>query len=416
MAKNAEPIQVVHGQCCGLDVHKKQVQACVLRAGPTGAVVPEQRSFGTTTEALLALLDWLVACGCTAVAMESTGMYWKPIYNLFEGELTVLVVNAQHIKQVPGRKTDVSDAAWIAGLLRHGLLTPSFIPDRTARELREVTRFRRRTVEDRTAAVNRLHKTLEGANSKLASVASDLAGRSAREMLALLVSGTTDPHLLAAGARGKRKEKMPQLEAALAGSFGAHQRFMVALPLGQIADADALLATLDAAVARRLAPFATEVALLDTIPGVGLRTAEELVAAIGVAMTQFPDDAHLASWAGMAPGHQISAGKRTGGKTRRGSRWLRATLVRAAQAVGRSKDPHLGGRFRALAARRGKQRAAVAVGHTILTLAYHILRTHEPYHAPLPRTPSRHQKPPRPADLVQQLRDLGFDVTLTPAA
>jgi transposase len=415
MGSNEEPIHVVHACCCGLDVHKQQVQACVLRSQPTGAVVPEQRSFGTTTEALLALLDWLTDLGCTAVAMESTGVYWKPIYNLLEGEQTVLVVNAQHIKQVPGRKTDVSDAAWIAGLLRHGLLRASFIPDREERELRELTRYRRSVIEERTAEVNRLQKTLEGANIKLASVASDVTGQSARAMLELLVAGTTDPQVLAACARGRLKDKIPQLEQALAGSFGPHHRFLVARQLTHIDDLDTLRAALDAEVARRLAPFAAEVALLDTIPGVGLRTAEELVAEIGVDMTQFPDAAHLASWAGMAPGNHISAGKRKGGKTRRGSRWLRATLVRAAQAVGRSKNPVLGGRFRALAARRGKQRAAVAVGHTMLILAYHILRTHEPYHLPLPVTP-RPKPSPHPEALVEQLRRLGFQVTLTPAA
>lgn len=415
MAKNGEPIQVVHGQCCGLDVHKKQVQACMLRTRADGTVEQEQRGFGTTTEALLGLLDWLEERGCTHVAMESTGVYWKPIYNLLEGPLTVLVVNAQHIKQVPGRKTDVSDAAWIAGLLRHGLLRPSFIPDRTQRELRELTRYRRALINERTAEINRLHKTLEGANIKLASVVSDLTGQSAHAMLELLVAGTTDPVRLAACAQGSLKAKIPALEAALAGSFGPHQRFLVARHLAHLDDLDRLIAELDAEVGRRLAPFAEEVALLDTIPGVGLRTAEELVAEIGVNMAQFPSAAHLASWAGMAPGNHLSAGKRKGGKTRKGSRWLRATLVVAAQAVGRSKDPVLGGRFRSLAARRGKPRAAVAVGHTILVLAYHILRTHEPYHPPLPLT-SRPKPSPRPEALVEQLQHLGFHVTLTPAA
>jgi transposase len=348
--------------------------------------------------------------------MESTGVYWQPIYNLLEGELQVLVVNAQHSKQVPGRKTDVSDAAWIAGLLRHGLLRPSFIPGRAARELRELTRYRRSLIDERTAAVNRLQKTLEGANIKLASVASDITGRTGRAILDLLVAGTTDPAVLARCARGKLKAKIPALEAALVGSFGAHQRFLVARQLAHLDDLDLLLAELDAEVARRLAPFAAEVALLETIPGVGLRTAEELVAEIGVDMAPFPDAAHLASWAGMVPGNHISAGKPRGGKTRKGSRWLRTTLVLAAQTVGRSKDPVLGARFRALAARRGKPRAAVALGHTILVLAYHTLRTREPYHAPLPGTRARHHAPPRPADLVQQLRDLGFHVTLTPAA
>lgn len=413
MAAHEEPIRVVHACCAGLDVHKKSVQACVLRAEPGQRVVTEQRTFGTTTEALRALRDWLTSRGCAAVAMESTGVYWKPIFNLLEGTLPVVVANAQHIKQVPGRKTDVNDAAWIAGLLRHGLLRPSFIPERTQRELRDLTRYRRSLVDAHTAEVNRLQKTLEGANLKLASVVGDITGQSAHAMLEQLVAGTTDAAVLARCARGKLKAKIPELEAALAGSVGPHLRFMVAQHLALLDDLETRIAACDAEVGRRLAPFEAEVALLDTIPGVGRRTAEELVAEIGVNMAQFPTAAHLASWAGMAPGNHISAGKRKGGKTRQGSRWLRAALVVAAQAVGRSKDPVLGTRFRTLAARRGKQRAAVAVGHTILLLAYQILTSHEPYHAPLP-LPPRTTPVPRPAALVQQLRDLGFEVTITP--
>lgn len=411
---SAEPVQVVHPCCCGLDVHKRQVQACVLRTTATGQVEQLQRSWGTMSAELLALADWLASLGCTHVAMESTGVYWKPIFNLLEGQVTVWVINAQHIKQVPGRKTDVSDAAWIAGLLRHGLVRPSFIPDQDQRELREVTRYRRSLVDERTAEVNRLQKTLEGANIKLASVASDVTGQSARAMLEQLVAGASDPALLAQLAQGRLKAKIPALEQALTGGFGPHHRFLVARQLAHLDALDALIAELDAEVARRLAPFEEEVQLLDTIPGVGRRTAQDLLAEIGLHMEQFPSAAHLASWAGMAPGNHISAGKRKGGKTHKGSRWLRATLVVAAQAVGRSKDPILGARYRALAARRGKERAAVAVGHAILVLAYHILRSHQPYHPPLPST-----RPPRPEPstdrLVTQLQARGFVVTLQPA-
>lgn len=410
---NNEPIQVVHPCCCGLDVHKRMVQACVLRTTPAGQVEQLQRSWSTVSDDLLALADWLASLGCTHVAMESTGVYWKPLFNLLEGQFTVWVVNAQHIKQVPGRKTDVSDAAWIAGLLRHGLVRPSFIPAQEQRDLREVTRYRRSLVDERTAEVNRLQKTLEGANIKLASVASDITGQSARAMLERLVAGVTDPVLLAQLAQGRLKAKIPELERALAGRFGDHHRFLVARQLAHLDALDALITDLDAEVARRLAPFEDEVALLDTIPGVGRRTAEDLLAEIGSNMEQFPSAAHLASWAGMAPGNHISAGQRKGGKTRKGSRWLRTCLVVAAQAVGRSKDPVLGARFRALAATRGKQRAAVAVGHSILVLAYYILRHRTPYHPPLPRT-----NPPRPAPsidhLVAQLRTCGFAVTLQP--
>jgi transposase len=364
---------------------------------------------------LLALLDWLVAAGCTHVAMESTGVYWKPLYNLLEGHVEILVVNAQHIKQVPGRKTDVNDAAWIASLLRHGLLRPSFVPARAQRELRELTRYRMSLVQERAAEVNRLQKTLEGANIKAAGIATDILGKSGREMLELLVAGETDPAVLAQCARGRMKEKIPQLERALAGRFGAHQRVLVARQLAHIDFLDRAIEEVSAEVATRLVPFEAEIALLDLIPGVGRVTAEDLIAEIGVDMGQFPSAAHLASWAGMAPGNHESAGKRKGGKTRKGSRWLRAALVTAAHAAGRTKDTALGARYRALVARRGKKRAAVAVGHAILLIAYHILQSHEPYDdcavRPLPV-----RRLPTPEHLVQQLHELGFDVSITPRA
>jgi len=276
-----------------------------------------------------------------------------------------------------------------------------------------LTRYRSTIRAERADEANRLQKTLEGANIKLASVASDLTGQSARAMLDHLVAGASDPAALAQLAQGRLRAKIPELERALAGRFGAHHRFLVARQLAHLDALDALLAELDTEVARRLGPFEEEVVLLDTIPGVGRRTAEDLLAEIGADMAQFPSAAHLASWAGMAPGNHISAGKRKGGKTRRGSPWLRTCLVVAAQALGRSKDPVLGARFRALAARRGKPRAAVAVGHSLLVLAYHILSTRTPYQAPLPRT-----RPPQPEPttdhLIQQLRARSFAVTLEP--
>jgi transposase len=394
-----------------LDVHKRQVQACVLVTAPTGKVVSEQRSFGTMSEDLLALREWLLSTGCTAVAMESTGSFWKPIHNLLEGSLAILVVNAAHIKQVPGRKTDVRDAAWIAGLLRHGLLQPSYIPAREQRELRDLTRYRISLVNERSAAVNRLQKFLEAANLKVAGVASDVLGVSVRAMLDRIIAGETDATCLAQCARGKMKAKIPALEAALAGTVNGHHRWLLARVLAHIDALNDLITELSAQIAARLAPYDDLLDLLDTIPGVGRHTAENLLAEIGVDMGQYPDADHLASWAGMAPGNHESAGKRKPGKTRKGSRWLRTTLVLAGTAAGQGKDTALGARFRALAARRGRKRAAVAIGHAILLAAYHILTDRQPYderrHRPtLPR-------PVPPERLVQALQAQGFDVTIT---
>ena len=410
--ENTEPLSVVYPRCCGLDVHKRQVQACVLLSTSTGEVAQEQRSFGTTTEELLALLDWLREVGCTHVAMEATGSYWKPIYNLLDGQVAILVVNAAHIKQVPGRKTDVRDAAWIAGLLRHGLLQPSFIPDRPQRELRDLTRYRMSLINERSTEANRLQKVLEDANLKPASIASNMLGKSGREMLDRIVAGETDAVRLAQCARGRMKAKIPQLEAALAGTVTEHHRWLLGQQLSHIDDLDARIAALSERIGQLLAPFVAELDLLDTIPGVGRNTAEVIVAEVGTDMSQFPDADHLASWAGMAPGNQVSAGKRKSGKTRKGSRWLRTSLVVAAQSVGRSKGTTLSARYRAIAARRGTKRAAVAVGHSILRAVYHILSEHQPYDdlRRSPRAP-RHRSPEH---LVQELRAQGFAVTITP--
>ncbi len=307
------------------------------------------------------------------------------------------------------------DAAWIAGLLRHGLLRPSFVPDRDQREVRELTRYRTSLVQERAAEVNRLQKTLEGANIKAAGIATDIMGKSGREMLDLLVAGETDPVVLAQCARGRMKAKIPQLERALAGRFGPHQRFLVARQLAHIDVLDEAIAEVSAEVAQRMIPFEEEIALLDTIPGVGRETAEALIAEIGTDMGQFPSAAHLASWAGMCPGNHESAGQRKGGKTRKGSRWLRATLVNAAHAAGRTKHTTVGARYRALVARRGKKRGAVAVGHTILLITYHVLRDHEPYDDLAPQPVLPRQAPTRD-HLVQQLQALGFDVSITPKA
>jgi transposase len=353
-------MDVVYPRCCGLDVHKKLVVACLITPDAGGAPRKETRSFGTMADDLLALADWLAAAGCTHVAMESTGVYWKPIWNLLEGGFELLLVNARHVKAVPGRKTDVKDCEWLADLLRHGLLRASFVPDRPQRELRELTRYRAALVGERAAEVNRLQKVLEGANVKLAAVATDITGRSGRAILERLVAGEADAPALAQLARGRLREKIPELERALAGRFGPHQRFLVAQQLGHLDFLDAAIARLSAEVAERLRPCAAELARLDEIPRVGRATAEVIVAELGTDMGRFPTDRHAASWAALCPGQDESAGRRGGGRTRKGNPHLRAALVEAAQAAGRARETHLGARYHRLAARRGRKKAAAA--------------------------------------------------------
>jgi transposase len=411
-------MEVLYERCCGVDVHKRTVVACLVTPGPDGRPRKEVRAFGTMTEHLLALADWLAAAGCTHVAMESTGVYWMPLYNLLEESFELLLVNAQHVKAVPGRKTDVRDCEWLADLLRHGLLKASFIPARPQRELRELTRYRTAVVRERATAANRLQKTLEGANVKLAAVASNILGKSGRDILAALVAGQTDGAALAELARGRLREKLPQLEQALVGRMEAHQRFLVAQQLAHVDYLDAAIERLSAEVAARLRRHEDALARLDTIPGVGRRTAEVLVAEVGTDMGRFPTAHHLASWAGMCPGNHESAGHQRRGTTRKGNPWLRAALVEAAQAAGRSKrqPSYLTAQFRRLVARRGKKRAVVAVGHSILTVAYHLLKDGTPYRD-LGATYFEgldHERATR--RLVGRLEALGHRVTLAPTA
>ena len=407
-------LDVLHDRCAGLDLHKKSVTACRVIPDANGRSSAETRTFGTMTAELLALGDWLAAGGVTHVAMESTGVYWKPVWNLFEERFDLLLVNAAHVKAVPGRKTDVKDAAWLAELLRHGLLRSSFVPDRPARELRELTRYRSSLVRERTAEVNRLHKTLEGANLKLASVVSDVTGVSARKMLAELVAGSEDAAGLADLAVGQLRRKLPELEQALTGRVSAHQRFMLARHLAHVDFLDGEIAAVGAEIRDRMRPFEAELAILDSIPGIGRWSAEVILAEIGPDMERFPTAGHLASWAGMCPGHDESAGKRRSGKTRKGSPWLRVTLTEAAYAAGHSKDPYLSGRYGRLIARRGKKKAAVAVGRSILELCHQLLSSgqlYDPQQARSVSVPSTAEE-----RLVRQLEKLGHRVTLQPAA
>jgi transposase len=372
-------MDVVYTHCCGLDVHKKTVAACLITSTAGAEPVKEIRTFGTMTADLLALADWLQEAGCTHVAMESTGVYWRPVYNLLEGQFELLVVNAQHMKAVPGRKTDVKDAAWIAELLRHGLLRGSFIPSKPQRQLRELTRYRSTLVQDRARALNRLQAVLEDANLKLASVVTDINGVSAQAMLEAILAGQRDVEVLADLARGRLRAKRDQLKVALEGRVTAHHSFVMTEHLSTLEYLDEAIERVSGEIDQRLTADQEAIALLDTIPGVGQRAAEILIAEIGTDMSRFPSAKHLASWAGMCPGNHESGGKRLSGKTRKGNRWLRQVLVEIAHVASKTKNTYLAAQYKRIAARRGKKRALIAVGHTILTIVYMMLTRKQPY-------------------------------------
>ena len=407
-------MDAIYERCCGLDIHKRTVVACLIVPGSGRQSRKEIRTFGTMTDDLLALADWLAAQSVTHVAMESTGVFWKPLFNLLEDRFQLLLVNARDIKQVPGRKTDVKDCEWIADLLRHGLLKASFVPDRPQRELRELVRYRTTLVRERSAEVNRLQKTLEGANIKLASVASDPLGLSGREMLNALIDGSTDVASMAELARGKMRAKRGLLGRALAGRMEAHQRFLLTEQLCHIDALDEGIARVSGEIAERMRPFAEVLERLDTIPGIGQRMAEILVAEIGIDMSRFPSAAHLASWAGMCPGNQESAGKRKTGRTRKGNVWLRAALIESAHSLGRGRGTYLAAQYRRLTARRGKKKAAVALGHSILVIVYHLLSRGEVYHDLGVQYFDEGRRERLEHGLVRRLQDLGYKVILEP--
>lgn len=407
-------MQIVYSRCCGLDVHKETVVACLL-IREEGKIHKEIRTFRTMTSDLLALHDWLLAHQVTHVAMESTGVYWKPVFNLLEGSLKVLLVNAAHIKAVPGRKTDVKDCEWIADLLSHGLLKGSFIPPEPIRDLRDLTRYRKSLSDERVREVNRLQKLLESANIKLSCVATDVMGVSGRAMMEALLGGKTDPQALADLARGKLRKKLPLLKEALCGRFRPHHQFLLGEILSHIDFLDEAIASVSQEVQNRISPFSKEVGLLTTMTGVRQTVAENVISEIGVDMSYFPTHRHAASWAGLCPGNNESAGKRKSGKTRKGDRWLRRFLMEAAWAISRSDGTYLGALYHRLARRRGKKKAIVAVAHAILVIAYHILRDKVPYHElgsdHFDRLNITHVK----RHLVQRLEGLGFKVTLEPS-
>jgi transposase len=409
-------MEVLYERCAGLDIHKRTIAACVVVPGKGSQPSKEIRMFGTMSADLVALGDWLNERGVSHVAMEATGSFWHPIYNLLEDRFELLLANARHIKAVPGRKTDVHDCEWIADLLRHGLIRASFVPPRPQRELRELTRYRTSLIHERTRVAQRLQKTLEAANVKLASVAADILGKSGRDMLEALVAGTTDAHVLADLARGKMRAKLPELERALSGRFGPHQCFLVAQQLAHIDFLDEVIDRLSDEVAERLRPADEQIDRLDSIPGVGRRTAEILLAEIGTDVGRFPTAAHLASWAGMCPGNNESAGKRLSGKTRKGNTWVRVALIEAAQAAARKKDSYLSAQFRRLTARRGRKKAAVAVGHTILVIAYWLLTRPDLYHELGSTYFDERDRTRVQRRLVHRLEALGYSVELTPHA
>jgi transposase len=409
-------MDVLYERCCGLDVHKKLVVACVILTPQDGEPERIIHSFGTMTDDLLKLADWLAACGVSHVAMESTGVYWQPIWNLLEDRFTLLLVNAQHVHQVPGHKTDVRDCEWLADLLRHGLLRGSFVPARPQRELRELVRYRTALVRQRAQVTNRVQKTLEGANIKLASVATNVIGVSGRAMLAGLAKGETDPALLAQHARGRMQRKRQELESALCGRMGPHQQFLLQEQLALVNSLDASIQRVNDEIARRLQPHTEILERLDEIPGIGPRIIQIILAEIGPDLTRFPSAAHLASWAGLCPGNHESAGHQRTGRTRKGNPWLRTALVEAAQAAARVKHSYLGAQFRRLAARRGLKRALVAVAHSLLGIIYALLTRQSAYTdlgAGYFDERDRHHTSQR---LVARLERLGFRVNLEPSA
>ena len=405
-------MQVLYKRRAGLDVHKKLLVVAILVLDATGRLYKETRSFGTMTADLLQLSDWLTSHGVTHVAIESTGEYWKPVFNILGGNFEVWLINAQHLRRVPGRKTDMSDAECIAELLRHGLLRPSFIPPAAQRDLRELTRYRSTFVRERAALVNRPQKALESANIKLASVASDVMGVSGRAMVEAIVEGKATPEQMAELAKGRLREKREQLVKALEGRVKPHHRFVLTELLSQIDSLDETIARFDAEIGVYCAPFDKAVAHWDSIPGVGRRIAEIIVSEVGVDMDHFPNEDHLSAWAGVAPGSNESAGRRRSGKTRKGNQVLRKALVEAAHGAARTKGTYLSAQYHRIAARRGKKRALVAVAHSIPVIGYHLTLRDED-HRELGADYFDRRRPEMTANgLVKRLERLGYQVSL----
>lgn len=437
-------MRVLYERVAGLDVHKKSVVGCRMRVDEAKRLDWETKTFGTMTADLLKLADWLGEWEVEQVALESTADYWKPVFNILEDEFEVVLVNAQHVKKVPGRKTDASDAEWLAELMLHGLLRASFIPPKPQRALRELTRYRTTLVRERARVVNRVEKLLESMNIKLSSVVSDVMGVSAKAMLREMAQGAADPQALAQLAKGRLRPKLKELEAALAGLVADHHRFILAKQLGHIDFLDEQIEEISQAISQHLEgmntpssgdedqaksvdlqtgeltdgpaclSWSTAVPLLDTMPGVDQRTAEVMLAEMGLDMSQFPTPDDLTSWAGLAPGNHLSAGKRYSGRTTKGNKALRSIMTQAAWAASRTKGTFLKARYYRLAARRGKKRAIVALARTMLESAWYMLSRAEPYRDLGPDFYDQRKKDRKVAYLTKQLTKLGFDVSLNP--
>lgn len=401
-------MEIVHQRCCGLDVHKKSITACIIT--PQGK---EVKNYSTMTDSLLELVDKICNNKCTGVAMESTSVFWKPIYNLLEGlDIETMVVNARHIKAVPGRKTDVKDAEWIAELLKHGLLKGSYIPDRGSRELREMVRYRKGLISERSREINRIQKVLEGANIKLSSVISDVNGTSGKKIINAMISGEQDTDKLNDLANNKVKHKGETMKRALKGFMGKHQREMLTMQTAHIEFLNSQINDLNEKIHQRMLPFEEALELVDTIPGVGRRTAEEVLAEIGTDMSRWPTAAHLVSWAGLAPGDNESAGKRKSTRTRKGNKHIRAALVESSRSIARLKGTYLNTKYSNIVSRRGKKKAAVAVAREIMVSIYHILKNKQPYAELGPDYLNRKNKESIARKAVKKLESLGYEVEI----